>query len=308
MKNLYYSPDTDEVIDDFIQGEGDEVMVKIGEEETEEAPEANPEEGEVVEDKVTKEETATEDEYVVPDEFKDKSTEDLIKMVQAGTSKIGTMGTELKTAKDQVKQSNLTPEELREALDSREVKILLDQEREKLRNMDPDEATRKELYDQQRLVDELIDEHGDKSRRENINEIIQSSDNKAFKAEQKEILKTEYELTDEEIANVEKVAENNYLENGKLTERSYHHTLVSVYGLDRVMKSASMKAEAKARTDTANAVSKTQAGVEATGKGSSGQYMNMDKLISDPQAYQKFLNGLTPEQHDKWEAQLEKKM
>ncbi len=306
MRFIHFSPEVEEPVDDLFQGEGDEMMVKIGEVETEEATEAEPDKGETVEDKVTTEKTETE--YKVPTEFEGKSIEDLVNMIQSGTSKLGTMGTELKTARDQVTKANLTPEELRESLDSREVKVLLDQEREKLRNMDPDEVQKKELHDQQRLVDELIDEYGDKSRKENINEIIQSSANKEFKASQREALKTDYELTDEEIANIEKVAENNYLENGKLTERSYHHTLVAVYGLDRVMKSASMKAESKARTETAAAVAKTQAGVEATGTGTSGQYMNMDKLINDPAAYSKFLAGLTPEQHDKWEAQLEKKM
>jgi hypothetical protein len=276
--------------------EGDELLVHIGDDKSEEAPEADPDEGQAVEDKAEVEEVVTEAEYEAPEEYKGKTQEELIAMVQSGSQKISEMGNEKADLKKQLDKVNLTPEELREQLKASEVKTLLDQEREKLMDIDPDVVSKEELRNQQRLVNELSDEYSTKSHAESIRDIVQSGENKAFKVAQKDKLQKDYELTAEEVTNVDAVAENNYLENGKLTERSYQHAMLSIYGAERMVKSAEMKAEAKARTDIMTASAKPQAGVDASAPGTSGNYVSIDKLISSPSEMKKYVATHTPEQ------------
>jgi len=276
--------------------EGDELLINVGNDESEEAPEADPGEGQAVEDKAVADEVVTETEYEAPEEFKGKSQAELIEMIQSGSKKIGEMGSEKADLKKQLEKVQLTPEELREQLKASEVKTLLDEEREKLMDLDPDIASREELRSQQRLVNELSDEYSTKSHSESIRDIVQSGENKAFKLAQKEKLQKDFELTANEITNVDAVAENNYLENGKLTERSYQHAMLSIYGVERITKASEMKAEAKARTDIMTASNKTQVGVDASAPGTSGNYVSLDTLVSNPVAMKKYVDTHTDEQ------------
>ena len=276
--------------------EGDELLVHIGDDKSEEAPEADPDEGQAVEDKAEVEEVVTEAEYEAPEEYKGKTQEELIAMVQSGSQKISEMGNEKADLKKQLDKVNLTPEELREQLKASEVKTLLDQEREKLMDIDPDVVSKEELRNQQRLVNELSDEYSTKSHAESIREIVQSGENKAFKVAQKDKLQKDYELTAEEVTNVDTVAENNYLENGKLTERSYQHAMLSVYGAERITKASEMKGNEQARKDIMTASEKTQVGVDASAPGVGGSYVNIDELIASPTMLADYVKTHTTEQ------------
>ena len=288
-EQIVNQPEETPEIEQFKEQDGD-LLVNIG---NEEAPEAEPVEGEPVEDKA---EAPTGTEYEAPPEYANKSTEELIGMIQSGSKKIGEMGTEKADLKNQLKKANLTPEELREQLKASDVKTLLDQEREKLMELDPDEASKEELRNQQRLVNELSDEYSTKSHSEAIRDIVQSSENKAFKVAQKEKLKTDFELTDKEVENVDAVAENNYLENGKLTERSYQHAMLSVYGAERITKASEMKGNEQARKDIMTASEKTQVGVDASAPGVGGSYVNIDELIASPTMLADYVKTHTTEQ------------
>jgi hypothetical protein len=288
-EQIVNQPEETPEIEQFKEQDGD-LLVNIG---NEEAPEAEPVEGEPVEDKA---EAPTGTEYEAPPEYANKSTEELIGMIQSGSKKIGEMGTEKADLKNQLKKANLTPEELREQLKASDVKTLLDQEREKLMELDPDEASKEELRNQQRLVNELSDEYSTKSHSEAIRDIVQSSENKAFKVAQKEKLKTDFELTDKEVENVDTVAENNYLENGKLTERSYQHAMLSVYGAERITKASEMKGNEQARKDIMTASEKTQVGVDASAPGTGGSYVNIDELIASPDMLADYVKTHTTEQ------------
>ena len=288
-EQIVNQPEVTPEIAQFKEENGD-LLINIG---NEEAPKAEPVEGETVEDKA---EAPTETEYEVPPEFKDKSNEELIGMIQSGSKKIGEMGTEKAELKSRLEKANLTPEELREQLKASDVKTLLDQEREKLMDIDRDEASPEELRNQQRLVNELSDEYSTKSHSEAIRDIVQSSENKAFKVAQKEKLKTDFELTDKEVENVDAVAENNYLENGKLTERSYQHAMLSVYGAERITKASEMKGNEQARKDIMTASEKTQVGVDASAPGVGGSYVNIDELIASPTMLADYVKTHTTEQ------------
>ena len=267
--------------------EGDETLINLGGEEK--APEADPEKGQSVEEKA---EPEAKTEYEIPDTYKGKQLPDIIKMHQELQSKLGEQGNELGQLKKQLEKANLSPQELREALKSQEVKSLYDQESDKLADMDVDEVSKEELRSQRRLVEELRDEYTTKQSKEAIREIINSGENKTFMASQKEALAKDYELSADEITNLENVAENNFLENGKLTERSYHHALVSLYGLTRVMKSAEMKAETKARTDIANATAKQGVTVDTAGTTKGGNYTTLSDLINNPAKLEAHIEAL----------------
>jgi hypothetical protein len=64
---------------------------------------------------------------------------------------------------------------------------LYDKRSDKLADMDVDEVSKEELRTQRRLVEELRDEYTTKQSKEAIREIVQSGENKAFKASQKEV-------------------------------------------------------------------------------------------------------------------------
>ena len=292
----HFSPDKEEPIvgdnvevkeiPDMIE-DGDETLINLGGEA--EAPESDPVKGQSVEEKA---EPETKTEYEIPDTYKGKELPDIIKMHQELQHKLGEQGNEMGQLKKQLEKANLSPEELRESLKSQEVKLLYDKESDKLADMDVDEVSREELRAQRRLVEELRDEYTTKQSKEAIREIVQSGENKVFKASQKEVLKKDYELSADEIANLESVAENNFLENGKLTERSYHHALVSLYGLPRVMKSAEMKAEAKARADISKAVEKQGVTVDTAGATKGGNYTSLTDLINNPAKLEAHIEAL----------------
>jgi len=308
MRFIHFSPDEQIVNEEEVKPEldqfkedGDDLLINIGDDE---APEADPEEDTQSEDTVETTETV----YEAPKGYEGQDLEAVTKRHQDSSAKITELSQELKNVKEQLGKANLTPQELREQLKATEVKTLLDQEREKLRDMDPDEVSREELRNQQRLVDELGDEYGTKSHSESIRDIVQSGENKSFKVAQKEKLVKDYDLTDEEVKNVDLIAENNYLENGKLTERSYQHAMLSVYGADRMIKATEIQMEQKARTDIMTATDKTQAGVDASSPGVSGNYVNLDKLIGNPAMLDKYIKTHTPEQVEKLQAKIKQLM
>jgi hypothetical protein len=262
----------------FMKEEGDEIYFNLGDDK--EAPETVPDKGETVEDKAPAAKAETE--YEIPDTYKDKALPDVIKMHQELQSKIGKQGEELGKLRKQLEKADLSPEELREALRADEVKTLYDQEYDKLLDMDPDDVSPEELRAQKRLVKELDDEYRTKYSKEAIREVVQSSENKAFKAEQKSKLQETYDLSDDEVANVEQVSENNYLENGRLTERSYQHAMLDLYGAERMSKTAAMTAEAKVRSEIATAVAKQGIAVDPGGPSKTGNYESLTDLINNP--------------------------
>jgi len=314
---LFYSPEQDEPTGDLtevketpaedplIKEEDGELYVKVDtpEEEKADSPDTDPQ-GLSEEDS----EDVGDPEGVSDKEGVADPAGDLPKRLSDTQAKVTELANELKEAKEQLQKANLSPEELREQLKASEVKSLLNEEREKLLKMDPDGVPKDEYYAQQRLVQELQDEYGDKSQKEAIQEMLNNGENREMKVKQKEKLSEDYDLSDEEFTNLSNVAENHYLENGKLTERSYHHALVATYGLDRVMKAESIRAEAKARADIAAAASKQQAGASGTQSGPKSSYQRIDTLMQDETAWRNYLDSLPMEEHAKIDAYLKTKM
>ena len=288
--------------------EGDEILVNIGVEESEEAPESDPEKDTQKEDTAVAEEKKTETEYEAPKGYEGQDLETVTKRHQDSSSKITELSEKLKNVEAQLGKANLTPQELREQLKAPEVKALLDQEREKLMDMDPDEVSKEELRNQKRLVNELSDEFSNKSHKESIQDIVQSSENKAFKVAQKSELQKKYELSDDEIKNVDGVAENNYLENGKLTPRSYEHAMLSVYGSERMALATKMEAKSEARTEIMTATEKQQAGLDPSAPGTSGTYVNINDLLSDSAKLKEYVDTHSKEEVEKLQAKLKQLM
>jgi hypothetical protein len=265
------SSDTITAEDDasVVEEDGELYLRVDAEEEGSEEPEEEPEEsGESQEGKSAEPEESVDATTVKePEAYREKSRDELIGMHQDATKKIGKQGTEIGELRESAKVENLTDEEVYEKLSSSDVAHGLEVEKVKLMELE----TYEEGYDKQRnLVASLEKDFIAKKTEEEIQKRFAAADNQQFIEKQKERFKEQkVELTDDEFT---KVTENAkvYVEDGRLTERAYHKSLIDQFGVNMVVKNFSMEGEKKARNDISKADKKksTTLNVQGSGKGS----------------------------------------
>lgn len=264
----------------------DEVYLKVDEsDEVGEEPKSEPEEGQPDEDN---QETAVQDESIDP-MYAGKGIDEVIEMHRNATKKIGEQGEELGSLRNAVKPEEMSPEQILEQISAEKLEKGLEAERAKLAGMDPD-LNGDEYIQQRFLVDSIEKDWIKKLQKEAIDSKFNEMDNDVFINDQKKKYKDlGIGLSDEDFDTVKDNARN-YSENGRLTERSFHKSLIDKYGVEMVAKHFSMSGEKKAREDIANAKSKVVTKVDVKGSGKNAKLVNikslsqgeMHKLFNDP--------------------------
>jgi len=240
-------------------------------------------------------------------EYKGKSTAEIIEMHQAATRKITEQGQFIADLNKKVDVSNLTPDDVKKNLKAADLKSAFTNEQNKLSalnsqllNIDPvlDEAKyadlQQKINDQANLVNSVQADWLEKTSKEQADLQFNSAANMKFIAEKADALKQDgFELSKEEFQTVTDAAAD-YAENGRLTDASYHHALIDQFGLDKVMKLHSIKAEGKAREEIAKAAGKVQPKVDVSGSGKNAKlirFADMSAVERD-----KMLDGMSPSQ------------
>ena len=247
-----------------------------GEEPTQDAPENGQvsDQDNLSNSEVQQEETS----YQEPDAYQGKSREDLIEMLSNAQSKIGQQGNELGELRKSVEAQaeEMTGEEALENLKSKDVKIILAEQKSKLNKIDPyDEDA---LNEQRELITQLESDLITKTTQEGIDARYNQVDNENFIAQQKGVFEKQgVELDDNEFNDVIKQSYQ-YSQNGKLTDAAVYKSMIDIYGVDQVQKHYSMAGEAKARQEIKNAAAKTTERVDVRGSGKSAKLVNINQL------------------------------
>jgi len=292
-----------------VEQDGD-VYIRMDTDESD--PKEEPEKGESSEDN-QKVEGTSEDKPEAPstdDEvdslYSNKSLDEVIGMHREATRKISEQGAQigdLKTQATEVPTKDMTPEEILDKMTAVQVKNAYQEQKSKLSAMDQvmDEAA---FMQQKSLVDSLEEDWLVKRQEEQIDERFNSQDNKEFIDKTKADYKTkEFEISDDEFDQATKIAEN-YLENGRYTDRSYQKALVDMFGVDKMTKFYAMKGEEKARQDISKASEKVENKIDVRGSGKNSKLVRIRDLSQ--REIRESIKDLSPKELDQLYKSLDK--
>ena len=266
-----------------VEQDGD-VYIRVDTDESD--PKEEPEEGQSSEDNQKVEGTsedkpeaqATDQE--VDTAYKDKSVSDVIQMHREATRKISEQGAEIGKLKDSVPKvdpRDMTVEEIIAGMSADALKNAYQDAQAKLTAMDQaiDEAT---FLTQQNMVNSLKDDWDTRVTEERIQAEFNSRDNVEFVDKIREDFKEKgIELTDDEFGHAKEIAQD-YLEDGRYTDKSFQKALIDIVGVEKVSKFYAMKGEEKARQDISKAGEKVENKIDVRGSGKNSKLVRIRDL------------------------------
>jgi hypothetical protein len=287
-----------------------EVYIRMDTDESD--PKEEPEEGESSEDNQKVEGTsedkpeaqATDQE--VDTAYKDKSVSDMIQMHKDATRKISEQGAEIGKLKDSVPKvdpRDMSVEEIIAGMSAEQLKGAYQEAQAKLTAMDQaiDEAT---FLTQQNMVNSLKDDWESKVTEERIRAEFNSRDNEEFVEKIREDFKEKgVELSDSEFNHAKEIAQD-YLENGRYTDKSFQKALVDIVGVEKMTKFYAMKGEEKARQDITKASEKVENKIDVRGSGKNSKLLNVGKLKTHE--FREAIKDLSPQQLEQLKSTINK--
>ena len=237
----------------------------------------------------------TEEDYVfgddVPATYRGKTAKQVMEMHINASKELVKKGQSLTTAEQQLKEANLSPEEIRKRLNADQVKTLLDQESGNLmklnRDLDPEDYEK-----QSNLVEDLRTEYMEKRQDEKLNEQFNSEANRIFRQTHRTALDDQgFELDDAQYDTAIDLALK-YSDSGRLTADSVQHALIDMLGIDAVTKTISMKAGEQTREDIKKAKEKEQPLANVNGMGKGGRRINVNELMNDEDKFNALIDKL----------------
>lgn len=273
--------------------------------------------GEIFEVEAVEKEPTKSTKKEVTEVVDEKSTEsDDLKLSDAET-KVDTAAIKMKLLekqvdlqKDLLRKANLTPSELRQQAPLRDLRADIDRQRDKLAGIDK-ELNPDEWANQNRTVMTLDADIATKERRAELDERLNSKDNRDFiKKEMDELADKGFTFSEGQIDSIAKVAEQ-YLVDGKHTKESVQKSLIDILGAETVTKLYEVGGEQKVRKDLTEVAPKVTKSVNVSKLGVSVKLVPfMDKLakINDPAKLEKELNKLSRTQFAIYEKKMEQKI
>ena len=292
-----------------VEQDGD-VYIRMDTDESD--PKEEPEEGQSSEDNQKVEGTsedkpeaqATDQE--VDSTYKDKSVTDVIQMHKDATRKISEQGAEIGKLKDSVPKvdpKDMTIEEIIAGMSAKDLKNAYQDSQAKLTAMDQaiDEAA---FMTQQNMVNSLKDDWETKVTEERIQTEFNSRDNEEFVGKIRDDFKEKgIELTDDEFGHAKEIAQN-YLEDGRYTDRSFQKALIDIVGVEKVSKFYAMKGEEKARKDISKAGEKVENKIDVRGSGKNSKLVRIRDLSQ--REIRESIKDLSPSELDQLYKSLDK--
>ena len=212
-----------------------------------------------------------------PEAYQAKSRQDIIDMHLNATKKIGEQGDELGKLRKSEDVENMSTEELKSRFSADDLRKGYEAEKAVLAGLDPvmDED---KYIEQTALVDQIQTDWLEKNQQEIIERKFNTSDNEEFiETQRAKYEKGGIEISDDDFDAVTEMAQN-YVENGKLTDRGYTKAMLDKFGTEQVLKFYSMSGEKKARSDISSAASKDQTKVEIKGSGKNAKLVRLNDL------------------------------
>ena len=228
-----------------------------------------------------------------PEAYQSKSRQDIIDMHLNATKKIGEQGDELGKLRKSEDVENMSTEELKSKFSADDLRKGYEAEKAVLAGLDPvmDED---KYIEQTALVDQIQTDWLEKNQQEIIERKFNTSDNEEFiETQRAKYEKGGIEISDDDFDAVTEMAQN-YVENGKLTDRGYTKAMLDKFGTEQVLKFYSMSGEKKARSDISSAASKDQTKVEIKGSGKNAKMIRLGDLSYNEM--NKALEGLSVEE------------
>jgi hypothetical protein len=287
-----------------------EVYIRMDTDESD--PKEEPEEGQSSEDNQKVEGTSEDkpeaqaDDREVDTAYKDKSVSDMIQMHKDATRKISEQGAEIGKLKDSVPKvdpKDMSVEEIIAGMSAKELKGAYQDAQAKLTAMDQaiDEAT---FLTQQNMVNSLKDDWESKVTEERIRSEFNSRDNEEFVEKIREDFKEKgVELSDSEFNHAKEIAQD-YLENGKYTDKSFQKALVDIVGVEKMTKFYAMKGEEKARQDITKASGKVENKIDVRGSGKNSKLLKVNQLSQ--RELRESIKDLSPQELDRLYKSLDK--
>ena len=228
-----------------------------------------------------------------PEAYQSKSRQDIIDMHLNATKKIGEQGDELGKLRKSEDVENMSTEELKSKFSADDLRKGYEAEKAVLAGLDPvmDED---KYIEQTALVDQIQTDWLEKNQQEIIERKFNTSDNEEFiETQRAKYEKGGIEISSDDFDAVTEMAQN-YVENGKLTDRGYTKAMLDKFGTEQVLKFYSMSGEKKARSDISSAASKDQTKVEIKGSGKNAKMIRLGDLSYNEM--NKALEGLSMEE------------
>jgi hypothetical protein len=240
----------------------------------------------------------------IPASYRGKTASQVMKMHMEASGELVKKGQQLTTLEKQVEESNLSPEQIRQRLGSKDLKQLYDEGRKELAGINQDLDP--EAYaTQEEMNDSLRTDYLEKAQSEKIDSSMNNEANDAFKISHRSVLDDQgFELEDAQYDEVMTLAKG-YAKNGRLDPDAVHHALVDALGFEAVTKAVSLKAEGKTRTDIKNAQGKTQPITNVGGSGKSGSLIDVEELVKDEEKFNAVIDKLSPADSKKLRKRIE---
>jgi len=139
---------------------------------------------------------------------------------------------------------------------------------------------------------------------ERIQEEFNSRDNVEFVDKIRDDFKEKgIELTDDEFGRAKEIAQD-YLEDGRYTDKSFQKALIDIVGVEKVSKFYAMKGEEKARQDISKASAKVDNKIDVRGSGKNAKLRSIGNMSQ--QEMQKTFKDLSLEELDQVKSTINK--
>ena len=154
------------------------------------------------------------------------------------------------------------------------------------------------------MIDSLKNDYESKVTEEKIHAEFNSRDNVEFVDKIRDDFKEKgIKLTDDEFSHAKEIAQN-YLEDGRYTDRSFQKALIDIVGVEKVSKFYAMKGEEKARMDISKASEKVENKIDVRGSGKNSKLVRIRDLSQ--REIRESIKDLSPQELDRLYKSLDK--
>jgi len=228
---------------------------------------------------------------------------------EATAQKMALQDKKIELLEAEIKEANLTPDQIRKRVPLSDLKADIKRQRTILSNIDK-ELDPDEWHDQNRIVTTLEGDIADKESAAAIAERFNSKDNRDFLISEKKALSDKgFDFSEADWKTIAKVAERDFLVDGKYTSESIRKSLIDILGADATDKMYQVGSEQKLRQDIKDAATKVTKSVRVTRTGVSAKLSSFTQrlmAITDGDVLERELDKLSSEQYSIYKEERKK--
>lgn len=216
--------------------------------------------------------TQTEDseDFEIPEKFQNAEKEDVVKSYLGLEERLKEQDRKITELSEKAAFEEKSDDEIRQEMTADEYRVTLDDELDRLEEMqESEDVTDEDLQTQRDAVKQARADWERAEMREIRRQELESEENQRFREEHRDTLAEQgIELSDDEYEQVSDLAEE-FADKGKLTPEAYHMALVHEYGLPKVQKWMEASAAESERAKMEQARSRETKTVDTNSSGKS---------------------------------------